>query len=69
MPEVTAERIAALAAAARVPVSDDAPARIARAVSPTVARVAAENIAIPLETEPSSFVVVQRRDSARDAGL
>jgi hypothetical protein len=65
MPEVTAERIAALAAAARVPIDEDAPARIARAVTPTVTRYAAENIAIPLETEPSSFVVVQQRDSAR----
>jgi hypothetical protein len=68
MPDVSPERIAALAAAARVPLSDDAPGRIARAVTPTVTRYAAENIAIPLETEPSSFVVVQRRDSARDVG-
>ena len=68
MPDVTAARIAALAAAARVPISDDAPERIARAVTPTVTRYAAENIAIPLETEPSSFLVVQRRASARDAG-
>ena len=63
--DVKPERIAALAAAARVPLSDDAPARIARAVTPTVTRYAAENIAIPLETEPSSFVVVQQRDAAR----
>jgi len=63
--EVTAQRIAALAAAARVPLSEDAPARIARAVTPTVTRYAAENIAIPLETEPSSFVAVQQRDASR----
>jgi hypothetical protein len=63
--EVTPERVAALAAAARVPLSDDAPARIARAVTPTVARYAAENIAIALETEPSSFLVVQHKDAGR----
>jgi hypothetical protein len=68
MPDVSPERIAALAAAARVPLAEQGPARIAHAVTPTVTRYAAENIAIPLETEPSSFVIVQQRDSARDAG-
>ena len=63
MPEISPERIAAFAAAARVPISDDAPARIARAVTPTVTRYAAENVAIPLETEPSSFLAVQRKDA------
>ena len=63
MPDVSPERIAALAAAARVPISEDAPARIARAVTPTVTRYAAGNIAIPLETEPSSFIAVQRKDA------
>ena len=63
--EVKPERIAALAAAARVPLADVGPERIARAVSPTVTRYAAENIAIPLETEPSSFLVVQHRDAGR----
>jgi hypothetical protein len=65
MPDVSPERVAALAAAARVPLAEDAPARIARAVTPTVTRYAAENIAIPLETEPSSFVVAQRKDAGR----
>ena len=65
MPDVSPERVAALAAAARVPLAEDAPARIARAVTPTVTRYAAENIAIPLETEPSSFVVAQRKDASR----
>ena len=63
--DVTPERIAALAAAARVPISDKSPAHIARAVTPTVTRYAAENIAIPLETEPSSFLVVQHKDAGR----
>ena len=66
MPEdVTPERIAAIAAAARVPLSEKGPAHIARAVTPTVARFATEDIAIPLETEPSSFLVVQYKDAAR----
>lgn len=65
MPDVTPERAAALAAAARVPIPDDAPARIARAVTPTVTRYAQENIAMPLETEPSSFLVVQHKDAGR----
>ena len=65
MPDVSPERVAALAAAARVPLAEDAPARIARAVTPTVTRYAAENIAIPLETEPASFVVAQRKDASR----
>jgi hypothetical protein len=66
MPDnVTPERIAALAAAARVPISEKGPERIARAVTPTVTRYAAENIAIPLETEPSSFLVVQYKDAGR----
>jgi hypothetical protein len=65
MPDVTPERVAALAAAARVPIPDDAPARIARAVTPTVTRFAQENISIPLETEPSSFLAVQHKDAGR----
>ena len=63
--QVTPERIAALAAAARVPLAEGAAARIAGAVTPTVARYAAENIAMPLETEPSSFLVVQMKDASR----
>ena len=65
MPDVTPERVAAVAAAARVPLSEKGPASIARAVTPTVTRYAAENIAIPMETEPSSFLVVQHKDAGR----
>ena len=61
--EVTAERIAALAAAARVPLAEDAAARIARAVTPTVARFTQEKLTIALETEPATFVAMQRRDA------
>ena len=63
--DVSPERVAMLAAAARVPLPPEAAARIARAVSPTVARYAAENIAMPLETEPSTFVAVQHKDAGR----
>jgi hypothetical protein len=65
MPEVTAERVATMAAAARVPVQPGAEARIAQAVGPTAARFAAIAIDVPLETEPSTFVVVQRAELDR----
>ena len=65
MPDVSPERVAALAAAARIPLAEGAAARIAGAVTPTVTRYAAENIAIPLEIEPSSFLVVQHEDAGR----
>ena len=63
MPDVSPERVSALAAAARIPLTPDAPARIARAVTPTVTRFAAEGIALEMETEPASFVAVQRKDA------
>ena len=63
--EVTAERIATIAAAARVPLEPGSAARIARAVAPTIARFAAERVDLALETEPSTFVVVQRREIGR----
>ena len=62
MPDVDPERIRVLAEAARVPLRAQSPERIARAVTPTVTRFAAENLALPLEAEPSTFVVVQRRE-------
>jgi hypothetical protein len=62
MPDVDPERIRVMAVAARVPLRAEAPARIARAVAPNIARFAAEKLALPLETEPSTFVVVQRRE-------
>jgi len=62
MPDVDPDRIRTMAEAARVPLRADAPARIARAVAPTVTRFAAEKLCLALETEPSTFVVVQRRE-------
>jgi hypothetical protein len=63
--KVTPERIATFAAAARVPIQDGAAARIAKAVSPTVARISEQNIQLPLEIEPASFVVIARKGAKR----
>jgi hypothetical protein len=63
--KVTPERIATFAAAARVPIQDGAAARIAKAVSPTVARISEQNIQLPLEIEPASFVVIGRKGAKR----
>jgi hypothetical protein len=45
--EVTPERVAAIAAAARVPLEQTSAARVAKAVNPTVTRFAAQKIALP----------------------
>ena len=63
--QVTPDRVAAIAAAARVPIASNAPARIAQAVGPTVARFAAVELDTTFETEPSTFVVVQRAELER----
>ena len=39
--------------------------RIARATGSTISRFASEKVNIALETEPSTFVVVQRREIGR----
>ena len=66
MPDkVTAERVAAVAAAARVPLASGSAERIARATGSTISRFASEKVNIALETEPSTFVVVQRREIGR----
>jgi len=58
---VTAERVKAFAAAARVPIEDDAAARAARAVAPTVRRMDELALQLPLEIEPASFVAIARK--------
>ncbi|MGA2129412.1 MAG: hypothetical protein ABSG76_25045 [Xanthobacteraceae bacterium] len=63
--EVTPDRIAAMAAAARVPISPEACVSVTRSVMPTVAQLSAHPITLALETEPSSFTVVQRREIRR----
>ena len=65
MPEdALIQRIRLNAEAVRIALSEDAPARIARAVTPTLARLAEEKLAMPMEVEPSTFAVVQRREIA-----
>jgi hypothetical protein len=63
--EVEPDRVAAIAAAVRIPLSPEDAERIVRAVTPTASRFAGAKIDLPLETEPASFVVVQRREIAR----
>jgi len=58
---VTAERVKILAAAARVPIQDDAAARAARAIGPTVRRMDELDLHLQLETEPASFVTIARK--------
>jgi hypothetical protein len=54
-----------MAEAARVPLGAEAPTRIAQALTPIITRFAALKLAIPLEVEPSTFVVVLRREVER----
>jgi hypothetical protein len=63
--DVAAERIATVAAAARVPLEPASAARVARAVTPTVTRLAAAPVDFAFETEPASFIVVQRQERNR----
>jgi hypothetical protein len=60
--EISSDRVLANSRAARVPLKPEDAARIARAVGPVAARFAAAEIALPLETEPASFLTVQRRE-------
>jgi hypothetical protein len=63
--EITAARVETLAAAARVPLREGSATRIANAIAPTIARLANAQLDLSLETEPSTFVVVQRREIDR----
>jgi hypothetical protein len=63
--EITGARVEMLAAAARVPLPEGSAARIANAVAPTIARLADAQLDLSLETEPSTFVVVARREIDR----
>jgi hypothetical protein len=61
MADVTAERVAMMAAAARVPLPDGSAARIAKAVTPVVARMAQGDIAVAFEVEPATYTMIARR--------
>jgi hypothetical protein len=63
--EITAAHVEMLAAAARVPLTEGSAARIANAVAPTIAHLADAQLDLSLETEPSTFVVVARREIDR----
>jgi hypothetical protein len=61
--EITmAQRIETLAAAARIPLQEDAPARIVNAVGGTLSRLRQAQLEVPLQIEPASFVVVQHTE-------
>ena len=59
--DVSPEKVAAAAAMARVPLTGEDTARIARAVTSPVRRLA--DIAMEMEVEPATFVAVQRKDA------
>ena len=61
--DVSPERVAAIATAARVPLVPEAAARIARTVTPPLTRFADADIAMEMEVEPATFVAVQRKDA------
>jgi hypothetical protein len=63
--DLSPDRVTAIAAAARMTLPEGGAARISRAVGPMVARYGAADIAMPLETEPSSYLVVQHKDANR----
>ena len=63
--DISPERVRALAAGSRVALPPDGALRIARAVAPMLTRFAAGALAMPLETEPSTFVAVQHKDAGR----
>ena len=66
MPDpVTAERIATIAAAAGVTVDATTADRVARALTPTIARAAVACRDLAFELEPSTFTVVQQRELKR----
>jgi hypothetical protein len=65
MADVTPERVAIMAAAARVSLPEGSPARIAKAVTPVVTRMAQDDIAIAFEVEPSTYELIARRGAKR----
>jgi hypothetical protein len=67
MADVTPERIAVMAAAARIPLPEGSPARIAKAVAPVAARMAQGDIAIAFEVEPATYTMVARRGAKSGA--
>jgi hypothetical protein len=67
MAEVTPERVATMAKAARIPLPEGSAARIAKAVTPVVARMAQDDIAIAFEVEPATYMMIARRGAKSGA--
>ncbi len=65
MSDISPQRIAVIAEAARIPIEPASAERVARAVASAVNRLAAANLAIPMEIEPSSFMAVQQQEIVR----
>jgi hypothetical protein len=63
--QVSPERIKVIAGAARIALEPGSAERIAKAVSVPIERIAGANIGVPLEVEPSTFVVVQQSELRR----
>jgi hypothetical protein len=61
--EISPERVAAIAAAARIPLPRNGTDRVVRAVTMPVTRFAAADIALDMEVEPATFITVQRKDA------
>lgn len=59
--DITPERVAAVVAMARVRLTPEDAARIARAVTTPVKRLA--DITLEMEVEPATFVATQRKDA------
>ena len=65
MPDELSERVRLNAAAVGIVLEPDDPARIARAITPTLARLEQERPVFPMEVEPSTFAVLQRGEIAK----
>jgi hypothetical protein len=61
--EIAPQRVATIAAAARIPLPRNGAERIARVVTMPVTRFAGANIALDIEVEPATFTAVQRKDA------
>jgi hypothetical protein len=65
MADVSPNRVLVIAEASRVPIEAASATRVAVAVSTPVSRLAAANLTLPMEVEPSSFAAIQRREIDR----
>lgn len=66
MPDhVSPERVAAIAAAAGIPLRQSTDARIARGVSSTAGRFRTGNVDVPFEAEPATYLVVAHGEIKR----